>query len=90
MLPKDKLADFIPYTLETTHVDLLIGFDYFWYIIGGDKIVLPSGMFMLPSRFGYIITRKIQKLLLFAKMEIPVHFCRHQVVSSRGLLEFTL
>ena len=40
-------------------IDLLIGgSDYFWNIIGGNKVMLPSGMFMLPSKFGYIITGK--------------------------------
>ena len=37
-------------------VDLLIGSDSFWDIIGGDKVTLPSGMFMLSLRFGYIVT----------------------------------
>jgi len=35
MLSKDKLADFIPYILETAQVDL-IGSDYFWDIISSD------------------------------------------------------
>ena len=43
---------------ETTTIDLLIGSDYFWEIVGGDKVVLPSGMFMLPSKFGFIVTGK--------------------------------
>ncbi|XP_065899951.1 uncharacterized protein [Dysidea avara] len=62
MLPKEKLADFIPCTLETTHIDLLIGSDYFWDMVGGDKIVLPSGMFMIPSGLGYIITGKCPEI----------------------------
>ena len=56
MLPEEKLADFVPNTDEITNVDLLVGADYFWDIVGGEKVVLPSGMFMLPSRFGYIVT----------------------------------
>ena len=52
------MADHIPNTLESADVDILIGSDFFWNIIGGDKIVLPSGMFMLPSKFGYIVTGK--------------------------------
>jgi len=56
MLPKDKLADFIPNTDETTSVDFLVGADYFWDIVGGKKVALPPGMFILPSRFGYIVT----------------------------------
>ena len=50
------MADPIPNTVETTAIDLLVGSDYFWDVVGGDKIMLPSGIFMLPSKFGYIIT----------------------------------
>ena len=56
LIPKDKLADLVPHSREVTTIDLLIGSDYFWDVVGGDKIMLPSGMFMLPSKFGYIIT----------------------------------
>ena len=57
-IPRNELADQIPSTTEFLDVDILIGSDFFWDIVGGDKIVLPSGMFMLPSKFGYIITGK--------------------------------
>ena len=56
MISCEKLADLIPHTQVTSTVDLLIGFDYFWDIVGGDKVTIPSGMFMLPSRFGYTVT----------------------------------
>jgi len=39
LIPKDKIADFIPHTQETTTVDLLIGSDYFWDIVDGGKKV---------------------------------------------------
>jgi len=57
MLPEEKLADFVPNTDETTSVDLLVGADYLWDIVGGEKAVLPLGIFMLPSR--YIVTGRI-------------------------------
>ena len=57
-IPQNELADQIPNTTESLDVDILIGSDFFWDIVGGDKIVLPSGMFMLPSKFGYIVTGK--------------------------------
>ena len=44
------------YTVKTTAIDLLVGSNYFWDVVGGDKIMLPSGIFMLPSKFSYIIT----------------------------------
>ena len=52
------MADCLPDTLENTTIDLLIGSDYFWEIIGNDKVILPSGMFLIPSKFGYIVTGK--------------------------------
>ena len=39
----------IPKNLELGTVDLLIGSDYFWTIVGTDKIILPS-------KIGYILT----------------------------------
>ena len=57
-IPAEKMADCLPDTLENTTIDLLIGSDYFWEIIGNDKVILPSGMFLIPSKFGYIVTGK--------------------------------
>ena len=58
LFPSNKLADAIPSTSKSVAVDLLIGSDYFWDIVSGDKVTLPSGMFMVPSKLGYIITGK--------------------------------
>ena len=52
----DRLADSVPTDLEPSTVDLLIGSDYFWSIVGTEKIVLPSGLFLISSRIGYILT----------------------------------
>ena len=49
LIPQSQLADHIPNTLESADVDILIGSDFFWNIIGGDKIVLPLGMFSCQS-----------------------------------------
>jgi len=56
LIPQDQLADTIPNAAETTIVDILIGADFFWNVMGNDKVVLPSGMFMLQSKLGYIVT----------------------------------
>ena len=56
LIPSSELADSIPGALESVAIDLLIGSDFFWDIVGGNKVMLPSGMFILPSKFGYIIT----------------------------------
>ena len=39
-------------------MDILIGSDYFWSIVGSHRLILPSGMFVLSSKFGYIVTGK--------------------------------
>ena len=56
LIPSSELADSIPSAFESVAIDLLIGSDFFWDIVGGNKVMLPSGMFILPSKFGYIIT----------------------------------
>ena len=57
-IPVERMAEHIPDTLEKTTADLLIGSDYFWDIVEGDKVTLPSGMFLISSKFGYIVTGK--------------------------------
>jgi len=46
----------IPTTFESVATDQLISSDFFWDIVGRNKMMLPSGMFIFPSKFGYIIT----------------------------------
>ena len=54
----DRLADSIPTVgnSEQYAVDLLIGSDYCWSVVGMEKIVLPSGLFLVSSKIGYILT----------------------------------
>jgi len=52
----NRLADSVPANLEPSNVDLLIGSDYFWSIVGTEKITLPSGLFLVSSKIGYILT----------------------------------
>ena len=52
-----KLADIIPESISET-VDILVGSDYFWNIVDNKRIVLPSGLFLLSSKLGYIVTGK--------------------------------
>ena len=55
-----KLADTIPGTSKSTieTVDILVGSDYFWDIVDNERIVLPSGLLLLSSKLGYIVTGK--------------------------------
>ena len=46
----DRLADSTVGNSEPYAVDLLIGLDYFWSVVGMEKIVLPSGLFLISSK----------------------------------------
>ena len=70
----DRLADSIHDSLEPSTVDLLIGSDYFWSIVGMEKIVLPSGLFLISSKIGYILTGSYLDPMISQK-EIPVSSC---------------
>ena len=35
-----------------------MGSDYFWEILEGERVVLPSSLLLLSSKFGYILTGK--------------------------------
>ena len=39
-----NLADSIPRSSELASIDILVGSDYFWNLVGGERIVLPSGL----------------------------------------------
>ena len=54
----EKMADTFPSNSEPSNVDLLIGSDYFWSILGTKKVILPSGLYLISSKIGYILTGK--------------------------------
>ena len=82
LIPNEKIADIIPHTQETTNIDLLIGSDYFWDIVEGGKIILPSGMFMLPSKLGYIVTGRCPKSSQFTGLDPCALFVAAQPVGQ--------
>ena len=50
------MADSIPVQPDLASIDILLGSDYFWNIIDRERIVLPSGLLLLSSKLGYILT----------------------------------
>ena len=40
LILQSKMVDPIPNTVETTAIDLLVGSDYFWEVVGDDKMML--------------------------------------------------
>ena len=70
----DRLADAISDSLEPSTVDLLIGSDYFWSIVGMEKIELPSELFLISSKIGYILTGSYLDPMI-SQMEIPISSC---------------
>ena len=57
-ITSEKLADVVPTSAETAIVDILVGSDYFWNIVDVERIVLPSGLLLLSSKLGYLLTGK--------------------------------
>ena len=52
----ERLADSIPVQSDLAPIDILLGSDYFWSVIEGERIILPSGLLLLSSKLGYILT----------------------------------
>jgi len=51
----------------TTKPDMLIGMDYFWHFVQGPETgKLPSGLFIVQSKFGPLICGKSQQISTFA------------------------
>ncbi|XP_065180039.1 uncharacterized protein LOC135810477 [Sycon ciliatum] len=55
-LSPTALADSVPHAMETVNIDFLIGADYFWQLVGNNVITLPSGLKLVSSEFGYLLT----------------------------------
>ena len=55
-LPADSLADPLPDGASTHAVDLLLGIQYFWDLMSGLPTRLPSGLYLIPSRLGYLLS----------------------------------
>ena len=53
---KFSLADSLPTSKETATVELLVGNDYYLDIILPQKIMLQTGLYLLGSKLGWILT----------------------------------
>ena len=56
------MADTVPKDTKPVNVDLLIGSDYSWTIVGTEKLTLSPGLFLISSKIGYILTGRYRKL----------------------------
>ena len=58
LLSSGSLADVVPTEDTQVSIDSLIGADYFWDFVHSsqNKAVLPSGLNLIPSCFGYLLT----------------------------------
>ena len=54
----EKFADVVPGSAKTATIDILFGSDYFWNIVDVGRIILPSGLLLLSSKLGYLLTGK--------------------------------
>ena len=56
MIEGFHLADTIPLEKESDTVQVLIGNDYYLDVILPDRLEVQSGLYLLNSRFGWILT----------------------------------
>ena len=57
------LADTIPHEKESNSVQILIGSDYYLDVILPDRIEVQSGLYLLLSRFGWILTGRTNQYI---------------------------
>ena len=58
VISSETLADNIPRISSLVGIDILVGSNYFWNIVEGEQVVLPSGLLLLSSNLGYTLTGK--------------------------------
>ena len=64
------MANPIPHTLETMAIDLLVSSDYFWDVVGGDKIMLPSGNLCCRQSLVISLQEDVLKLIVIIRIEV--------------------
>ena len=55
-LSRYELADSVPIATENTHIDLLIGNDYYAEIVSLQKVCVGDGLYLLQSKLGWILS----------------------------------
>ena len=59
-LPDCDFADPLPSHPEAAVIDILLGSDYFWDIIGEGRQTLPSGLTMVQTKLGFVLSGRYQ------------------------------
>ena len=88
-----KLADTLPFTEESHSPDILIGSDFYLDIVDSERRVVAPGLYALNSKFGWIITGRVQKPdPLRAPTQTSTMFVQHgtSVVCASGLADAKL
>ena len=77
------MADNIPKNSSLVDIDILVGSDYFWDIIGRERVVLPSGLLLLSSKLGYRLTGSIviPLILRIVKVRLLLVLLDHMLVT---------
>ena len=97
-IPPENFADSLPLSPDAVEIDVLLGADYVWDILScpADRFVLPSGLFLLASKLGLLLTGScrmpvgVQTHNLSLSVEQPVistNLCGN-IVSSHTMEDF--
>jgi len=85
-----NLADSIPRSSELAPIDILVGSDYFWNIVGGERIVLPSGLLLLSSKLGYLLTGRFMDPNCDAHLSSQLSACFVMTQMNQSVSELNL
>ncbi|XP_060601995.1 uncharacterized protein LOC132755202 [Ruditapes philippinarum] len=55
-----QLADTMPKESESSSIEFLIGNDYYLDFVNGEKLELQNGLYLLSSKFGWILSGRIK------------------------------
>ena len=55
-----KMADTNPERREDREIDLLIGSDYYFDFVTGEKIQIDEGLYLIGSEFGWIVSGRLK------------------------------
>lgn len=81
------LADSIPTTVENKNIDFLLGNDYFWDVLTGEKIELSPGLYLVASKFGWIISGRFAEPRSAISTNLFTHVMQSSKVSSFPIVD---
>ena len=84
-LPDSDFADPLPSHQEAAVIDILLGSDYFWDIIGEGRQTLPSGLTMVQTKLGFVLSGRYQDPVADSRQH-ALHVCYVSTMTQQSTL----